>query len=302
MIGFAIPFFKGSDLLRQAIESVIAQRDPDWKLWVSDDGTDPGTQALVESYGDARICYSKNPSRLGMVGNWNRCLELASTEHVTLLHADDTLRPNYVGAFHDGFKRFPQATLLFCGAEIIDDKGAPKFSFPDFYKRVLMPRTSGATVLQSEEGLRLLLRGNFLFCPTVCFRKSLLGGKRFSPQWNMVQDLEMWATLLLAGHQLVGLPEKEYAYRRHSENSTVEYTRNLSRFDEEIRLYETLVEKCEKGGWEKAAAVARRKNIIKLNLAYCAVKDLVALKPRAAAGKLGLFTQLVRDRVETQLR
>src|SRR5437016_5010424 len=39
----AIPFYKGQDYLRRAIESVLRQSSPDWRLVVCDDGPEPGT-------------------------------------------------------------------------------------------------------------------------------------------------------------------------------------------------------------------------------------------------------------------
>src|SRR4051794_20749684 len=90
VLTFAIPYYARLDYLRQAIASVFRQSSPCWELIVCDDS---GGEAedLVASYGDARLKYYKNPCRLGMVANWNRCLDLARTDLVTLLHADDEL-------------------------------------------------------------------------------------------------------------------------------------------------------------------------------------------------------------------
>src|SRR4051812_10332837 len=92
----AIPFYKGHDYLRRAIESVLRQSSPDWRLVVCDDGPEPGTAELVAGFDDPRIRYEQNARNLGMAGNWNRCLDLATTDLVNLLHNDDELLPNYV--------------------------------------------------------------------------------------------------------------------------------------------------------------------------------------------------------------
>ena len=44
---------------------------------------------------DPRVECLANPSNLGMVANWNACLDAARTPLVTLLHADDALEPAY---------------------------------------------------------------------------------------------------------------------------------------------------------------------------------------------------------------
>ena len=93
---FAIPFHRGLDYLRIAVESVLAQREPSWRLLVCDDGgVEAGVEALVASYADERLSYLRNTDEPGIVGNWNRCLDASSTDLVTLLHADDSRHGNH---------------------------------------------------------------------------------------------------------------------------------------------------------------------------------------------------------------
>src|SRR5689334_13554042 len=96
LLTIAIPFHSGRDYLRQAIDSVLGQTCPNWELLICDDHSrEPDIDTLIASYADARFRYVRNSSKLGMAGNWNRCLDLARTDLVTLLHADDELRENY---------------------------------------------------------------------------------------------------------------------------------------------------------------------------------------------------------------
>jgi hypothetical protein len=224
-----------------------------------------------------------------MVENWNRCLHLADTELVTLLHADDELRDSYAGTLKSAAERYPWAAALFCEAEVIDAGGAPCFSFPDWIKRFLRPGRGRTVRLEGPRGIGALLRGNFIMCPTLCYRKSLLQGRRFAPRWRMVQDLELTTRLLLEGESLVGIPDVAYRYRRHPHNATAQYTRNLLRFHEESALYELLGEESSSRGWGAVARIARGKSIIKLNLAYSALHDLLGLQSRFAWEKLWLL-------------
>jgi glycosyltransferase involved in cell wall biosynthesis len=94
-ITFAVPFFSGIAYLPLALESVRAQRDGRWRCLVIDDGNLEGVEGLVRSCADARFRYVKNDRNLGMAGNWNRCIDLAETDLVQLLHEDDELAPSY---------------------------------------------------------------------------------------------------------------------------------------------------------------------------------------------------------------
>jgi glycosyltransferase involved in cell wall biosynthesis len=294
VLTFAIPYYSGRDYLRRAIASVLLQSNPNWELIVCDDGGgDAEIAEIVASYGDRRLNYYKNPGRLGMVGNWNRCLELAGTDLVTLLHADDELLEGYADLMLHAAANHAGAVAFFCGARIIDEEGRQRFSFPDYFKRFLLPAGKGPVVLAGEAGLQAILRGNFIMCPTLCYRKSLLGIRRFAPRWQMVQDLDLTSRLLLEGETLVGLSEVGYDYRRHRANATVRYTESLLRFEEEARLYDLLEEQTHGRHWFRAARLARRKGIILLNLAYCALLDLCRLRFRRAQEKAAFFTRLV---------
>lgn len=288
-LAVAIPFYRGLPYLREAIESVRAQTRGDWSLLVCDDRGEPDPEparALVASYGDPRLRYAANPSTLGMVPNWNRCLELADAELVTLLHADDRLLPGYADTVVRLAESHPEAAAVFCAADIIGPSGEPRFSFADASKSLFTPRSAGPLVLHGEAALRALAAGNFIMCPTLCFRRSVLGARRFDPRWRQVQDLELTARLLLEDATLVGSREAAYAYRRHPESATESQSQSLLRFQEELALLGEIAGAARRRGWTRAARVAAGAFTPKLHLAYRALVDLLRGRPGEAAAKL----------------
>jgi glycosyltransferase involved in cell wall biosynthesis len=286
-ITFGIPFHRGLDLLGEAIESVLAQRESAWRCLVLDDRGEPAerVQALVDRYADPRLACRTNAETLGMAGNWNRALDEAPTELVTLLHADDRLLPHYASLALELAGAHPSAVAVCCGAEIIDARGRPRFSLADAVKALLVPRGEPWR-LRGETGLRALLRGDFVMCPTLCWRRPALGARRFEAGWRQVQDLELLARLLLDGEEIVGTRRRAYAYRRHSESATEIQSESLLRFEEELALYEHLAARAAERGWGSAARTARRKLMVRLHLAFRAGADLAALRPAGAARKL----------------
>jgi glycosyltransferase involved in cell wall biosynthesis len=288
-ITFAVPFYRGLDYLREALASVRAQTRDDWRLVVLDDRGEPeaAVRAVVDGLGDPRVAWSGNAATLGMVGNWNRALDEAATDLVTLLHADDRLLPHYAETMLALADARPEAAALACAATLIDAGGRPTWTVADAVKRVLVPAGEPWT-LAGERGLRALLRGDFVFCPTVAWRRSALGARRFEPGWRQVQDLELLARLLLAGDAIAGTRRAAYAYRRHAGSATALQSESLLRFDEELRLYERLAAEAAARGWPAAARTARRKAIVRLHLAFRAASDLAARRPTAAARKLRL--------------
>lgn len=291
MLTLAIPYHAKPELLSLTLASVRAQLDPNWVAIVCDDSSTGSGKAVVESVGDPRVRYMRNPSPAGMVANWNFAVSCAKTELVTLLHADDELAPTYVGCMRALALRHPGAAMLYCKATVIDLSGSPVFSLPDHVKRWIEPSSGGDVVLSGEVAAAALLRGNFIFCPSACYRRGILLRYPFSPHYKMVQDLDLFLRLLESGETLVGSPERAYRYRRH-ENATAVMTRELTRFHEEIALYRDRALRYERSGWTRASAVAARMQIIRLHIAYRLCADLLGLRLPAAWAKMRLLIQL----------
>jgi glycosyltransferase involved in cell wall biosynthesis len=278
-LALAIPFYSGWAYLAEALESVRAQDDPHWTLVVVDDSPRKDeARTLVAELGDARVRYLANPGTLGMVPAWNRCLDEAQGELVTLLHADDRLLPGYVRTMKALAKAHPRAVALFCRAHTVDARGARRFSLQDDVKRLLVPRAGREVVLAGEPGLRALMRGDFIVCPSVCWRKSVLGTRRFEPSWRQVQDLELLTRLLLEGETLVGSRSAHYAYRRHDANATARQTESLLRFEEEYVIFDAIAARARAAGWERAARTAEHKLVLRLHLAWRVVAELARLR------------------------
>jgi glycosyltransferase involved in cell wall biosynthesis len=272
----AIPFYSTPEYLKAAIDSVVAQTLTEWELVIVDDKSPHTTiEALVKSYNDPRMRYQKNAQNLGQAGNWNRCLDAVTTEFVTLLHADDELMPSYAETVLGLIDAQPQASAVFCSATIIDGKGKKIFSFADAYKARITPKGE-PIVLRGQDGLCTLLRGNIIMCPTMCYRRSRLFGERFEATWKTLPDLDFTTRLLLAGGSLVGTHEKAFRYRRHDESGTAQTQRNLRMFEDEASLYDSLAKRAAARGWDRAARLARNKNVIKLRVAFAAATDLAS--------------------------
>lgn len=294
-ITFGIPYLRRLDYLREALESVRAQRSGAWRCIVLDEGAEPETAAeAIAALGDARFEHRPNPARLGMVANWNQGLDRAATELVTLLHADDRLLPDYCDVVFALADAFPHAAGLATDAEIIDAAGRPAFSLADAVKRRLVP-TGEPWLLSGEPGLAAIARGDFVMCPTVAWRPAVLGARRFDPAWKQVQDLDFLARLLLDGETVAGTRRRAYAYRRHAQSATSEQTEDLSRFEEEVAVLDRIAAAARARGWRDAARIAERKTIVKLHLGVRAALDLAGGRWTGARRKLGWLLSGVRE-------
>lgn len=98
LISIIVPTFKTPiPYLREMINSVIAQTYSNWELCIADGSEgDEAVERELERYSnmDPRIKYKLLEKNLGISGNTNGALELATGEYIGLFDHDDILAPN----------------------------------------------------------------------------------------------------------------------------------------------------------------------------------------------------------------
>lgn len=94
-VSVCVPTYNGAPYLRRALDSARRQSFRDFELLAVDDGSTDGTRELLRACArrEPRLRVVENPARLGLVGNWNRCVRLARGEWVKFLFQDDALAP-----------------------------------------------------------------------------------------------------------------------------------------------------------------------------------------------------------------
>ena len=277
MITFAIPYYSGLPFLERTIASVLAQTEASWTAVVCDDSPTAEARETTLRAGGGRVRYVANEKNLGMAASFNRCIDIGQTELVTVLHADDELAPDYARLMLDAAARHPDAAAFYCGIDVIGADGKPAFSLPHAVKRRLDPAYRHEHVHDGEPGVRALLRGNFIPAASLCFRKRVLGDRRFVARYRFVLDWELTLGILLDGHTLVGLPAHALRNRAHEGAATEQLTRAHSRFTEEIELYREMAAIAEARGWPRCAAGAKHRYLTRLHVLYRALRGLARL-------------------------
>lgn len=277
-ITYAIPYYSGLGYLRMALQSLIGQENKHWLAIVLDDRGGEDAEETVRSFNDDRISYVRNETNLGLSGNWNKALSLVTTELVTLFHSDDELESNYTDLILGLMTRYPEAVAGHCRARVIGPTGKALWSLPDEVKKIIRPKGIDDIVTQGEEGLLSLVKGAWIFCPTLCYRKSLLPSGGFSSTWKFVLDVDLTSRILFDGGVVVGTPTVGYRYRRHLTNQTALLTESNIRFQEEIDHLNQVSLRSSEIGWKRVQRSANRKVIVRLHMLYQALRAIVELK------------------------
>lgn len=125
LLTIAIPTYKRPKFLYQAIDSAVHQEKSGIRYNIIVVNNDPETDLaeFEQFYRDAPVDvrFYTNERNLGMLGNVNRCVELAEGKWIAFLHDDDLLLPNYIHEISkylkddDAAGLIPRRYLLFEG-------------------------------------------------------------------------------------------------------------------------------------------------------------------------------------------
>ena len=116
-----IPAYNGAKYLERTLLSVINQtRKPD-EIIVHDDNSSDETRAICEKY-DIEISYYLNedgPS--GFVNGWNRAIQFAIGDYISILHQDDIFYPTFLEEAEKALNQNPDIRHLFAVCDYIDE-------------------------------------------------------------------------------------------------------------------------------------------------------------------------------------
>jgi len=264
-----VPYFDRPDLLRHLVGSVLEQADPQWRLTVVDDGPGlDGVENWLGGLGDTRLRYLRNPANLGINRNFQRCLDLAEQDFVVITGADDLFLPNYVGSVRAAYRKFPEAAIIQPGVAAIDAAGAVRDGLADRAKRgIFAPRVQVPTLLRGEDLAVSLLRGNWLYFPSLAWRTRPAQETGFRDGLHVIQDLALVLDLIRSGRQLLVEPVASFRYRRHSSSVSSWRAADGSRFAEERGFFREEAARLDELGWRRAARAARRHVASRVNAA-----------------------------------
>jgi glycosyltransferase involved in cell wall biosynthesis len=276
-IEILIPYYGRFDYLQEAVESVLGQTDPNWKLTVVDDGF-PGGEAAAyfETLKDSRVSYLRNQVNLGVTGNFNRCVQIAGQQHFVLMGFDDRLLPSFVAEAKTLIDQFPDAAIYQLGVEVIDSSGKRYFPLPDRIKNMIRPKPEAPIKLSSETAINSLMLGNWLYFPSVIWSAAEIKNFGFDPRFEIVQDLDLITKILLNGGELAISNSLCFQYRRHPASESSKAGGDARRYREEQQLFSELAPQLRSRGMKKGELRARLRITSRLAAAVDASKELSA--------------------------
>lgn len=214
LVSVIVPTFNTPEpMLRQMLDSVLAQLYPDWELCVADDGSsEPRVGRVLKHYAakDARIKLHLGGENRGVSHASNRALEMASGEFVVLLDHDDILE---------------EQALFRVAESIVED--APDMLYSD--EVLVTPDTAEALRYALRPAYSPeYLRAHPYIVHLVGFRTRLLrkiGG--FDESLAISQDYDLILRASEKARTIVHIPEVLYQWRLHPSSAGSQKMRDV---------------------------------------------------------------------------
>lgn len=93
LISLIIPTRERCQYLRETLKTALRIEDNDLEIIVSDNASEDGTRAIVETYSDKRLMYINTGRRISMRQNFEFALQHSSGEYVIFIGDDDAILP-----------------------------------------------------------------------------------------------------------------------------------------------------------------------------------------------------------------
>lgn len=124
IISILIPTFNDNKYFEQALESALTQNFiyPYEIIVVDNTPISKGinnTQIIIQKTKSNKISYYRNEENIGMIGNWNRCIELANADYITYCHSDDKLLPDCLTHLYSNTNQLGNKCIT-CAYDIIN--------------------------------------------------------------------------------------------------------------------------------------------------------------------------------------
>lgn len=227
-----IPTFNCARLLRQALESVLAQDPgPDFmQIEVIDDcSTTDDPEAVVKEVGRGRVTFHRNERNQGATSNFNTCIERSRGELVHILHGDDWILPEFYTHIDEISAQHPNASLYATRSFFVDEGGV----ITAVTKRICSLEKGGRCYDEFVTGTALQ------FASIVIRRNFYENHGGFRPSLVHCADWEMWVRAITVGLGVVS-PQVLSSYRLFDGNDTGRLVKTAENLKDRLRLYAVL--------------------------------------------------------------
>ena len=251
LITVLIPIYNTKDYIKEAVDSILAQKEFVKQIVLVNDGSTDGTDKTIEElYGEHEIVKILHTENKGQGHARNIGTKLATGEFIYYFDSDDIADENLFREFYSALSENPKLELFcFSGKSFLDkdalleDISKTNYLNEDAYKRKIE-----ATFSSGEDAFNALVEKKTFFAgpPLYIFKKKLLEKYNLKFEHIKYEDEEFTHRLFIyAG--LTHILDKVLFRRRVRSGSTMQINRTFDDLLGYFKTVETLSELKEIG-------------------------------------------------------
>ncbi|MGD1853118.1 MAG: glycosyltransferase family 2 protein [Leptolyngbyaceae cyanobacterium] len=213
LLSICIPAYNRPIWLKRALLSILttaSQQQPNIEIVVSDDSTIPDCKHAVDELitdwqGPYR--YYQNIPSLGMAGNWNHCIQVASGDYILILHDDDYLEVGAPNKILQTLQENPNASALLFGVNVVTPQ-----------QRVRKRQTAKELQYFTPEAAleQVLTDSSFIRFPGIVLRRKIFQTVGyFDETVGGIADIQTWVSICQE-YGLLRIPITTANYTVHS--------------------------------------------------------------------------------------
>jgi glycosyltransferase involved in cell wall biosynthesis len=229
LISVILPTWNCADLLRIAIESVLAQSYKNWEIIIINNNSTDHTEEVIKSFNDSRLKLINYANQGIIAAARNKGLASASGDYIAFLDSDDFWYPEKLERCLNIL--LDTRSNLVCHAERHFKIGTvgPKIEWDVYYGKH-----------QEISFESLLYKGNFLSTSAVLVEASFVNKvEGFSTNRDIItaEDYDLWLKLMKNGARVTIIPEVLGAYRIHDSSASSSLAKHLRAVRQVVRKH-----------------------------------------------------------------
>ena len=194
--------YNGGEYLRASVKSVLDQSFRDIEFLIVNDCSTDNTVEIIESFHDDRVVIHTNDENMGQTKSLNAGLRLAKGRYIARMDADDEAFNEWLEKLVEFIGKYPEYAAVSCTALAMNQDGITK--------KLLR------TPVNFEEVIFHIFFGNAMnHVGSLINKEILLSNGGYNEEFKIVQDYELWSSLIRKKYRIISIPDVLVAVRVH---------------------------------------------------------------------------------------
>ncbi len=204
-----MPAKNASKYIRKSIDSILSQTYKDFEFIIFDDSSTDNTKSIAHEYEtkDKRVKVLNDINIQGISKSLNFCIDNSNGKYIARMDADDIAHPLKLELQS---KFLEEQDLDICGTQV-----------STFCSDNILNLYNLKYPFYDQEIKYCMLFMCPFAHPTILAKRQLFNNNLYNPEFDGLEDYELWSRIINRSIKAANLPEKLLQYRIHNTQNSV---------------------------------------------------------------------------------